>query len=281
VRTTVFLKGCPLRCRWCHNPESWSGTAALAFYTERCARCGSCVRACPNGAHIVDDGPAGRRIDRTRCVVCGLCVDACPNDALELLGSAKSPSDVMAIVNRDKPYYEHSGGGLTISGGEPMAQFAFTRALVADAKKADVHTCIETCGFAARERLAELAPLVDLFLFDIKGIDDGQHRRNTGVSNAIIIENLRFLLAAGARVTIRCPLVPGANDSDRDLRLLGAFYRENADALAGIQIMPYHAWGRVKAERIGDTRPPDAIPTATDEQIARWTSFLRAEGCPV
>ena len=187
----------------------------------------------------------------------------------------------MAIVERDRPYYVRSGGGLTISGGEPMAQFVFSRALVAGARDAGIDTCIETSGFAPSSRIVEIAGNVDLFLYDMKGIDDAKHRRNTGVSNALILDNLRSLLDRGNRVTLRCPLVPGMNDSDEDLRLLAALYREYAAVLRGIEIMPYHAWGRVKAERVGDGTRPDAIPTATDEQIARWTSFLRAEGCPV
>lgn len=274
VRTTVFLKGCPLRCRWCHNPESQAAQPVLLWNQARCTTCSACVAACPHGCHQVVDGV--HRLDRDACTACGACVAACPEDALEVKGRRMAVAEVMAVVERDRAYYQRSGGGLTISGGEPLAQACFSAALLTAARAAGIHTCVESSGAMAVDRYRELLPLVDHWLIDCKGGDEARHREHTGLGNATILANLALLHDAGAQVTVRCPLVPGLNDGDDDLRFIAGL-RRRLPRLAGIEIMPYHAMGNAKARRAGlavALEQPDA--TAADRQ--RWRQRLAEFG---
>ncbi len=199
IRTTVFLKGCPLRCRWCHNPEGLSLDPVLAFYNEKCVLCGECVKACPTGAHSIDTATGKHTINREKCVTCGKCADACLSDALKLCGKKMSVDEVLKIVLEDKIFYDTSGGGMTLSGGEPTTQPSFALALLQAAKKENLATALDTCGFAKREIYEALLPFVDKFLFDVKHITREGHIRCTGVPNDLIIENLRFLSDSARR----------------------------------------------------------------------------------
>ena len=281
IRTTVFLKGCPLNCAWCHNPESIPFEPELYFIAERCTACGACVEACPNGVHRLDPATGEHMIDRSACAACGACVRACPAEALEIKGREMSVEQVMEPVLKDRRYYDRSGGGVTLSGGEPMAQFEFTADLLAAAREASIHTALETCGHAPAERFDTILEDVDLFLFDIKGLDPERHKANTGVTNTLILNNLEMLLERGGRVRLRCPLVPGINDSDEDLRRLSDLYCRWADRLEGIEVMPYHSMGEAKGARVGRPVPPLDTETATEEQKSRWFARLREAGCPV
>ena len=275
IRTTVFLKGCPLRCLWCHNPESQAREPVLAFTEERCARCGACADVCPQGCHAVS--PERHEVDRARCESCGRCVAACAASALEIRGRSMTVDEVMADVLKDRDYYEASGGGMTISGGEPMLQAEFAVALAGAAGRAGIPVAMETCGMVPLSRLLEIRPLVSLFLYDYKDTDAGLHEQHTGASNGIISANLDWLYSDGARIILRCPLVPGVNDSVEDLAGIAAVSRRYP-RLEAVEIMPYHRMGNEKARRVGMAvrlEQPDA--DAADR--AAWRDRLEALGC--
>jgi glycyl-radical enzyme activating protein len=248
IRTTVFMKGCPLRCLWCHNPEGIVSQPHLSFLPKKCIRCGYCLQACAQGAHgFVDDAHV---LDREKCIVCGACAQECYSGALEIVGRDVSVEEVMATVERDRPFYKVSGGGMTLSGGEPTLQIDFCEALLQAAKGEGLHTCIETCGFSPYDRLERLLPLVDLFLFDLKETDTDLHRRHTGAGNKLILDNLRRLHDSEAHLRLRCPIVPGLNDRADHFDALMQIAME-LHRLEGIEIMPYHALGMDKRERFG------------------------------
>jgi pyruvate formate lyase activating enzyme len=248
IRTTVFLKGCPLRCLWCHNPESYIREPQLGFTLQSCIGCGYCRRVCPAGAHAIE---AGRHVlQRDRCTRCFRCTKECYSKSLEIVGSETTPAEVLAEVLKDRSFYEQSGGGLTVSGGEPLAQFEFTHALLKAAKAQNLHTCLETCGLAPGDWFRELLPLVDLFLYDWKETDPEKHRQFTGQPNHQILENLHRLDAAGARIILRCPLINGCNLRDDHLEGIARLSRELSHCEA-VQIMAYHRLGVSKRERLG------------------------------
>jgi len=247
IRTVVFLKGCPLHCRWCHNPESQEAFSDLLFSPEKCVGCGWCFRSCPNGCHTVENGV--HRFHRETCTHCGKCTEKCHAGALEKIGRNMSVDEVMEEVLKDRIFYETSGGGLTLSGGEPLMHPVFSRQLLEAAKRARIHTCVETSGFAEFSVLTEWIPLVDLWLWDYKA-PEAKHAALTGVPRNLIMENLRLLDSAGARITLRCPLVPGRNDSPDDLREL-AKTAASIQHLEQIDLEPYHALGENKKPRLG------------------------------
>lgn len=276
IRTTVFLKGCPLHCAWCHNPEAIRRTPQLAYRVERCDHCLACVGACPHEAHSAADGL--HIYDRALCRDCGACVEACPRQALRLFGKSRSVEEITAIVVRDRVYYDRSGGGLTLSGGEPLAQFGFSVGLLEAAREAGIGTCVETCGECSRQRLAKILPLVDVFLFDYKASDPQLHRELTGVDNRLILSNLRWLLGQGARVVLRCPLVPGINDQPEHLKNIAAL-SQLSPAPERIQIMAYHDLGRSKAEQIGSVAGLSTFPSASEAVKSAWLESLQKYGC--
>ena len=215
IRTTVFLKGCLLRCAWCHNPESQPSAPQLLLRDHRCLRCGACVDACPHHAIRWEEGRPVT--DPERCRVCGACADACPAEAREVVGRRMSVSQLLAEVERDTPFYDESGGGVTVSGGEPLFQPEFVRALLTACRARGMHTTLDTSGHAPTDVALDVARCADLVLFDLKHPDDARHREGTGVGNGLILENLRRFAVAGVRVVVRVPLVPGYNDAPEDL----------------------------------------------------------------
>ncbi|HEX9190135.1 MAG TPA: glycyl-radical enzyme activating protein [Vicinamibacteria bacterium] len=251
IRTTVFLKGCPARCPWCHNPESQSFAPEVLVVETRCVSCGRCRTACPHGAP-----PPGSSL----CTACGACAAACPAGARRVAGREATVAEVIAEVLRDRVFYDESGGGVTFSGGEPLAQPGFLEALLLACRGASVHSAVDTCGFAPRARLLGLVPLVDLFLFDVKLVDDARHRALTGLPSAPILENLRALAPAHGNVWIRVPVVPGHTDDEADL----AATADLAASLPGVRrvcLLPYHRTGAPKASRLGRPCPlPDLAP---------------------
>jgi glycyl-radical enzyme activating protein len=278
IRTTVFLKGCPLRCTWCHNPEAMSAKQGVSFTAEKCIACGECVAACPNGAHSLD---AEHVYDRTRCEACGRCIPLCDARALELVGRTVTVEDVMREVRADRAFYARSGGGLTVSGGEPLAQAEFTCALLAAAREEGIHCAVETSGFGNWERLAAMLPLVDLFLYDWKESDPARHARFTGQSNEVVLRNLRALIAAGAAVQLQCPVVPGFNDRDDHLAGIASLAHSLGN-IAAVQLLPYHPLGKSKLARFG-IAPPPGLPNAPLDRavLERWIGRLREEGIRV
>jgi glycyl-radical enzyme activating protein len=276
IRTTVFLKGCPLSCKWCHNPEAIHHRPQLSFNPDKCMNCGRCVDACGSGVHSIVD--ARHHVDFSRCTLAGECVAACPNDALSIIGKTMTVEEILAVVLRDKDYYANSGGGVTVSGGEPMTQFEFTRALLQACKGAGIHTTLDTCGHVPTDRYREVLPLVDFFLYDYKETDTEKHRYYTGVSNALILKNLEMLSQANARIILRCPVVPGFNDTGdhfRGIRDLSLRFPN----LAGIEIMPYHNMGMDKARRIGSGAKFLNLKTAEKDISSQWLAQLASLGC--
>ena len=248
IRTTVFMKGCPLRCAWCHNPESQSRQAEILYDASKCLACGACAAACPRGLHIVED--ERHEYLRTGCDGCGACASACPAEALELCGREADSGDVLDTVTRDVDFYAASGGGMTLSGGEPMAQPEFALALARGAKDMGIHVCLETCGYCSREDFQKIMPHVDLFLFDFKLADGEAHRRYTGADNALILENLNYLNDAGAGIILRCPVIPGVNLTDAHFDAIAEAAKRHPRIL-GIDLEPYHPLGIEKARRLG------------------------------
>ena len=273
IRTTVFLKGCPLNCLWCHNPESKKHVPEIAFHADRCIHCGACVAACPEGCHTLD-GNGTHRFDRTHCRRCGACAQACVIQALELIGREMTVSAVLAEVLPDLPFYETSGGGITLSGGEPLAQPAFTQALLTAAVEHNLHTCVETCGFAPWHALQAILPLTRLFLFDYKETDLERHRAYTGVPQEQILDNLRRLDAAGASVVLRCPIIPGLNDRADHLQGIARIANE-LHQLQEINLIPYHAFGASKSASIDVSYDVPPNTDADHEKLNTWREQLQ------
>ena len=276
IRTTVFLKGCPLRCLWCHNPESQAFAPQLAFDAARCTSCAACVEARARGVGTLDY--LLEVADFAPGAATGTLTAACPHGALTVIGREMTVDEVMAEVLCDEAYYRRSGGGLTLSGGEPLAQPSFALALLHAAKAHGLHTCLDTSGAVAPRWIAAAAEVTDLFLYDYKATDPAVHRRLTGVSNARILANLDDLYHRGARIVLRCPLVPGVNDTPEHLEGIAAL-AARYPRLEGVEVMPYHDLGRGKAARIGQDFPLPGVPSADDAVVAGWLDRLHTLGC--
>ena len=271
LRTTVFLKGCPLKCLWCHNPESLSFKPELYYFEERCTQCGKCGDMC--SAHTFDQNT--HQINRQNCNACGKCVTACPNAAFEIKGCLQTVQEVMDIVEKDKRFYDNSGGGLTISGGEPFSQFNFTLELLKQAKNAGIHTCIETSGQTSTENILAVVPFTDLFLFDFKESDDTRHKEYTGLSQAQILKNLHAVNNADAKIILRCPIIPGCNNRTEHFATISKLANELNNIIA-VNIMPYHPMGASKATRIGVEYKIDNATFPTEEEITNWLSEVQS-----
>src|SRR4030042_1635282 len=244
LRTTVFLKGCPLRCEWCHSPESQNPAPEIMVDRDRCIGCGECVANCPRGA-ISGAGP----IDRVRCDGWGVCAEGCYADALELVGRRMTVAEVLGEVERDRLLIEVSGGGVTLSGGEPAAQPGFTTSLLRSLKEHGYNTALDTCGQCGWDTLSKVLAHVDLVLYDLKHMDPERHMRYTGASNEQIMGNLKRTLDLGKIVWIRVPLIPEVNDDDPHLHRLGEYL--GALGTESVQVLPYHVLGVPKYEGIG------------------------------
>jgi len=280
IRTTVFLKGCTLRCQWCHNPESIDPQPVLSFMPDKCIGCGYCFRVCPEGAHRMENGK--HVLDREKCTVCGLCAKECYAKALEIVGRDATVTEVIDEVLRDRPFYETSGGGMTLSGGEPLLQIEFTTALLQAAKLAGLHCAVETCGAIDFARFERVLPYVDLFLYDLKDMDPERHKQFTGAPNDAIIANVRQLHDHGAAVILRLPIVPGLNDRPDHFEGVAKLASE-LPQLRGVEIIPYHTLGTSKLERLGieDVYQLRDIKTPEPETVAEWCNALRALGVNV
>ena len=266
LRTTVFLKGCPLRCAWCHNPETQRAVPELLFYESKCISCGGCVSVCPHGVHTV---LTEHLIDRSKCKACAKCADISPMEAVELCGKEMSVSEMLETVERDKAFYKENGG-VTLSGGEPLAQGEAAVGFLKACKERGLSTAVETCGYVDADILRAAIPYTDLFLWDIKDTDDARHRRYTGVSNAKILENLALADAQGAKMRLRCILVNGVNTDEAHYRRIAAL-AASLENCEGVEFLPYHAYGGVKAVFIGgsDSGRKEWIPDASQTETAK------------
>ena len=247
IRTTVFLKGCPLRCSWCANPESQSAHPEIGWFENRCLQCGKCVQRCKEGALQHIDGRI--HILRDHCSLCGLCADSCPGGALKIFGKKMRVEDVLRIVEKDRAYYELSGGGMTLSGGECASQAEFSLELLRAARSRGIHTAMETSALAAPAVFARLAAAADCVYVDLKLADPGLHAQYTARGNATILQNIRALKAVNPNFTVRTPLIPGINDSTECIAAACAFLKDcGVDA---IELLPYHTLGLSKYAALG------------------------------
>ncbi|MHB8757154.1 MAG: glycyl-radical enzyme activating protein [Bacillota bacterium] len=274
IRVTVFFKGCPLRCRWCHNPEGIEGGPELMFRADRCTGCGDCLRVCPNGAVAIVDGRS--TVDRIRCRRCGICAEACLQGARQMVGRDVSAADVLAETERDSVFFDESGGGVTFSGGEPLMQPVFLGRLLGECRARGLKTAVDTTGFAPTQTLLDLAPLVDLFLYDLKVMDERKHVQYTGQSNARILDNLVALAARHTNIAVRVPVIPGVNDGEDNAARMGQFLSP-LKAVRSVSLLPYHRAGVDKYGRLGreytlpDLAPP--VPEAMAAMAARLEGF--------
>ena len=265
IRTTVFLKGCPLHCRWCHNPESISPKQELVLREDRCVRCGDCRTLCTNGAITVQDGDY--ITSRELCKVCGDCVKLCYAEAREVVGKEMSVEEVLKEIEKDAVFFNESAGGVSFSGGEPLLQHEFLLSLLKVCKKKGYYTAVDTTGFTSQKILEKITPDVDLFLYDLKTLDDSKHIEYTGVSNRVILENLKFLVHRQKEIIVRIPVIPGVNDTSEELARIGTFVTE-LGGIREIQILPYHQTGIDKYVRLGKKyRMADLVPPSSDNMI--------------
>ena len=277
IRTTVFLQGCPLSCRWCHNPEGLKGRPVLGFRENKCVSCGACTAVC--GAHGIVNGK--HVYDRSKCVSCGKCVERCVNNALTLYGREVNAEELLPVLLEDRPFYESScgaeRGGVTISGGEPLLQADLTVELLRLLRQNGIDTALDTCGFAPREAFERALPYTDHFLFDIKAIDASLHRELTGVSNEMILSNIAFLSEKGADIEVRVPFIPGMNDGEMP---------EIARFLSGlniraVKILPYHGFASDKYLSLGMTYPAAGVKEPDHAQTEAAVSLFAARGLNV
>ncbi len=273
IRTTVFLKGCPLSCLWCHNPESNSKECEIFYDSKKCILCSACI-VCEKKCHDFDE--SGHMYNRNECLKCGLCAEKCPASALEKVGEQKTVEEVIETVLRDKAFYETSGGGMTISGGEPMMQFDFSLELMKQAKKNGLHTCMETCGFAKSEHFEEIAEYTDIFLFDYKETDEKKHKEYTGVSNELILKNLRMLDAHKSKIILRCPIIPTLNDTHEHFEGI-ARVANSLSNIIEVNIEPYHPLGSSKSEMLGKTYALPILSFPEDKDVDGWIEKISAK----
>ncbi len=277
IRTTVFFKGCPLDCWWCHNPESQSLKPELMFQARRCIRCEACLPLCTQGAIAVQNGAV--YTDGDKCILCGDCVRACYAQAREMVGREMTVTQVMAEVEQDVAFYDESGGGVTFSGGEPLSQRAFLLALLRACREKEIHTVLDTCGFAPWEALDSVRQYVDLFLYDVKLVDGDRHCQYTGVPNDLILSNLRALAERGHSIVLRVPIVPGVNDAAEDVRQIGKLAADLG--LERVDILPYHHIAAEKYVRLNKVYRLDDVQAPLGESLAEITQILQGFGLQV
>jgi pyruvate formate lyase activating enzyme len=282
IRTSLFFKGCPLRCSWCHNPESYTMGVQLQYSDRLCAGCGACARACRQGVHTFEETCGGlvHRVGYDKCIGCGECLKVCCYDAVKLLGSRYTVTELHRLIEGDMPYFSRPDakghtGGITLTGGEPMMQFAFVKAFLQE--KGGLHVCMETCGFAPTEQYLQILPLVDLFLFDYKASDPERHRELCGQDNLLIMENLEFLYSHGAKIILRLPLIPGVNDRDDHLCAAADLLKSHPGIHHG-EIMAYHRLGVNKTLQLGLEHMKVDLPNATQQQKEGWLKRFRELG---
>lgn len=283
IRTMVFLKGCPLRCQWCSNPEGISHKYQVMYKESLCTDCGACVDVCPLGIHYMDEN-GEHQVDREKiCNGCRKCVDVCPMSALNISGEIRTIPDLMEIIHEDDAFYEMSGGGVTLSGGECTAQPEAALALLKACKEDGINTAIETCGHTRMDRLFAIAEYVDWFLFDLKHMDPVRHNELTGISNERILANLQELLRLGHDVFVRMPMLKGINSSREEIHAIIEFLLPYKDLpnFHGIDLLPYHKLGVNKYGQLGMEYPIDGDPSLTSAELDQIESWITEYEFPV
>lgn len=273
IRTTVFLKGCPLSCRWCANPESINPDPEIMTYDMKCIKCRGCVEACPSGAITVDGNI--RRIDRSKCNLCLKCTSVCPTGAIEKTGKYVSPEEALKEIEKDKPFYQNSGGGVTFSGGEPLAQWQFLLEVCKQCKERNISTILDTTGCASWEVMERILEYTDLVLYDIKHLDPLKHIEGTGVDNELILNNFKKT-ACKVRTWLRVPVIPNYNDSATYMSKLGEFCA--GVGIEKISLLPYHTWGEHKYERLGKVYALRGIESLLPESLEGLKEVIESYG---
>lgn len=277
IRTTVFLKGCPLNCWWCHNPESQSLKEQLMYFQNKCVACGTCVKWCKENALSLQDGRI--IIDESKCTLCEMCTDACLKGALEIAGEEITVKELMKNILKDQIFYDQSKGGVTFSGGEPMIQVDFLEAALKECKEHDIHTIIDTCGHAPWESFERVVPYTDLFLFDLKHIDSEEHKKYTGVGNELILQNMKKLSDLRKNLFIRMPIIPGINDSretiDRTIKFLKQIN------MMQVNLLPYHRMGMDKYKRLNKKYKLEDLKEPTPTQMKELSECFKENGLNV
>ena len=281
IRTTFFLKGCPLSCWWCHNPEGISPQPVLFRHPKRCIGCGRCVAVCPTKSWSMTEGGALVH-NKWTCALCGKCADGCPSGAIEMAGFKMSPSDLLKEAKKDVPFFDESGGGVTFSGGEPLLQRSFVLAALLLLENEEIHRAIDTSGYCPEQALTSVASHTDLFLFDIKHVDQGKHEYYTGVSNDIILSNLKKLdlalaKAGKGKINIRIPLIPGINDDEKNI-IATARIASSLKTLCGVNVLPYHATGEGKYGNLQMENKMSGFQPPTEEKMDEVLQIFRVHG---
>ena len=279
IRTTVFFKGCMLRCPWCHNPECVNPKEEFYYHKEKCVRCGLCAKVCPEGA-ITPPGENGEYPvrDRSKCTYCMKCVENCPANALTKVGQEDSKEEIMKEVLSDQVFYKKSGGGMTLSGGEVLMFPEFTKELLKEAKEYYIHTCIDTSGFAEWEALEDVLKYVDLVLLDIKHMDPKMHEKVTGVPNMVILNNARKIAEKGIKMRLRLPIIPGFNDSEENMYKVLKFAKELGNSVQGIDLLPFHNWAEKKYEQLDKDYRFKGMPSLTREEVQDLELIFKDQG---
>ena len=272
IRTTVFFKGCPLSCIWCHNPEGISAKPELGYYAHKCINCGECVKFCSQNAHQMQTNI--HSFDKSKCLSCGECESECLGDALKLHGQRKSVDELLPLLLEDREFYQASGGGVTLSGGECLMQADFCRELLKKLKENGIRTAVDTCGFVPRSSIIKVSPFTDIFLYDLKAYDAEVHKKCTGQSNDLILENLKYIDSIGKDIEIRIPFVPGFNDGETETL---AEFISKLKHVTRVKILPYHNYAASKYASLGmENTLPERLPT--DEQIAKAKEIMHSHG---
>ncbi|MGE5355759.1 MAG: glycyl-radical enzyme activating protein [Deltaproteobacteria bacterium] len=279
IRMTIFLKGCPLSCKWCHNPESQQAGKQKLYTKSRCIGCEECVKNCPEDACIT--GPGGIITDRSKCKICGICAEVCPTKATEMSGSEYSMNELLSLVEKERPFFDISGGGITISGGEPMLHHSFVKNFLDECGNLKIHRTIDTSGFIKKEILLDIANRSDLFLYDLKIMDTDKHKKWTGVGNELILSNLEALSESGAEIEIRIPLINGVNTDDENIIRSAEYILALPGKKKNVSILPYHKTALKKYEKLGISYEEQGMSEPSTEEQSHIITIFQSFGLDV